>query len=497
MSHTPKRAAEPSPENDRIGGEEPKAKELIAFGSAQLVGDLQSQTTNIMLMQILNMVLHVNPALVGGVLSIRSMIDAVTDPIMGHISDGARTRWGRRRPFVLAGGLAIGVLVVVMWQFDREWSEQAIVTYVGVCVALLALASTVFGVPYGALGFELSPSYSGRTRVQVYRAYWQKTLGMFLPWMMTFVMLPFFGDGLTGMRVFSIIFAVLIAAASFACFKLCKERTLLSKKDKIGKGGFVADFLLPVGKFFASIGTTIVNIHFAKITLIYMSLIFLLGVFQLYGNYLTVYYLFGGDVLKGSAFHGGAATLGAVFGFLAIPFASMLAKRFEKHIALRVCIGFMAFGSALNWWCINPDHPWLLYLVQPFYSVGIAALFVLLGSMFNDVIDIDDLNSGVRREGLFSAVSGFFMKMASAGASVCTGIVLNFTRFDSALGGAQPEGTFDLLRMAYAFGPVVILSVCILLLWRYPLTERRVLEVQHKLHKRNPSGNEASSDHAE
>ncbi|MBK1876876.1 MFS transporter [Pelagicoccus mobilis] len=478
-------AGNPQSSSKRNISKEPKPGELVAFGSAQSVFDLQNVTMNTLLLQILNMVLHINPVLVGGLLTVRSFVDAITDPLMGHVTDSTRTRWGRRRPYILVGGILTAVVMVAMWQFDRNWDHQTIANYMGVAIVMLAIATTVQNVSYGALTFEMSPSYHGRTRVQVYRAYCQKVLGLANPWWMPIAMLPLFGDGLTGMRSLSFLFATIMVLVSVACFKFCHERTELLPLERSDDRGFVADVLSPIGKFFVGIWSTITNIHFAKVTMIYMTLLFLLGVFQAYGSYLTIYYLFDGDLLKGSAFHGGAGTLGAVFGFLAIPFASMLSRRYEKHIALKICITCMAFGSASNYWFYQPDYPWLLYLAQPFYSIGIAALFVLLGSLFNDVIDVDDLKNGVRREGLFSATSGFFMKLAGSAAGLCTGLVLNYTRFDAALGGDQPEGTYQKLLFLYSFGPVALLLICIALLWRYPLTEKRISEIQTQLHERN------------
>ena len=448
---------------------EPSFKELFAFSAANTGSVTPDYLVNSLALQIMNIVLGLNPALVASVLMARGILDAVTDPLMGYLSDNTSTRWGRRRPYIFVGSILLGLMSVGLWMFDTSWSESSILTYFGVFLIAVALSSTLYGVPYQALSFEMSSTYHGRTRVQVFRAYCSKILQLTHPWFLTFALLPVFAGGLGGIRTLSVLCAIVVIGSGVGAAVIVKERARTVQVRE---------------NFFRAFWGVARNVEFLRVAGVFVLMMFLLGVFHVYGSYLAIYYVFGGDKAVGSAFYSGVGSLGAVCGFIAVPFAYWLCKRVEKHKALMICTVSMGIGCAMNWWVVTPAAPWLMYTSQPFFALGIAALFVILASLQADIIDLDELNSGKRREGLFGAGTAFFTKFAYALATGVTGLLLNFTGFDAVLGGDQSERTFTLLRAFYAFGPVGIACLCIAVLWRYSLTEARVLEIQKELGER-------------
>lgn len=461
----------------RTTHEEPSFKELFAFSAANTGSVTPDFLVSSLALQIMNIVLGLNPALVASVLMARGILDAVTDPIMGYVSDNTSTRWGRRRPYIFVGSILLGVMSVGLWFFDKSWSESAIVAYFGVFLIAVALSSTIYGVPYQALSFEMSATYHGRTRVQVFRAYCSKVMQLTHPWFLTFALLPVFDGGLGGIRTLSVVCALVVIGSGVGAALLVKERAQVVQVRE---------------NFFKAFWGVARNSEFRRVASVFVLMMFLLGVFNVYGSYLAIYYVFGGDKAVGAAFYSGVGSLGGVCGFLAVPFAYWLCKRVEKHKALMICTASMGIGCGMNWWVVTPAAPWLMYTSQPFFALGIAALFVILASLQADVIDYDELKSGRRREGLFGASTTFFTKFAYALATGVTGLLLNYTGFDAALGGEQSERTFTLLRGFYAFGPVVIACLCIAVLWKYSLTEARVREIQDEIAERRSSVAEGS-----
>jgi GPH family glycoside/pentoside/hexuronide:cation symporter len=156
--------------------EEAPLREVIAYGSGAVPNELMGSTFNNLAHPVLNMTLGVSPAIVGLLLSFRGIWDAFTDPVMAYFSDNFKSRWGRRRPFIFAGGLTMLLLGSLAWFIPRSLSELGIAWYFGVMMVLFATAQTVYSVPYWAQGIELSPTYHGRTRVALVRTLFQRVV---------------------------------------------------------------------------------------------------------------------------------------------------------------------------------------------------------------------------------------------------------------------------------------------------------------------------------
>lgn len=459
------------PPPDEKPREEPSTRELLCYGSAAAGPDLMSNALNGMINPILNMTLGVNPALIGLILSARGICDAFANPIMAHISDNwERGRSGRRRPFIAVGGVLKGLVFIAMWSLPHNLSEMGYIIYFGILLLIFGLVSTIFTVPYYALGIELSPTYHGRTRVVVYRSIFSKIVGFTAPWFLPFCLLPLFKDAVQGIFWLAVGIAVIgISTALLAAWKT-KERTgpLPRQKEKL----------------WTALWGTIHNIHFLKIALIYVVLLFLLGAFSIFGAYLSIYYVFGGNMLRGSFYSALVGTLGSVLALLSIPVVAWLSRRYEKHNALRISLGLMMIGALLNLVCLNPQHPWLMFIMPFFYAMGISCVFTVLSSLQADVVDVDELNSGHRREGMFGAATAYFINIAAAAAAAVSGFLLAATGFRVELAGNQSEDTFLAMRLIVSLGPAVMLGICILILRNYPLTETYIQSLRPILEQR-------------
>lgn len=446
-------------------------KELFAYGLFGVGEQKLLASTNMLMMPVLNIGLGINPAIVSMIIALKGAWDAITDPIFGHVSDNTRSRWGRRRPYILVGGLLTTLLVPLLWMFDPTWSENTIILWVGVGLFLLTLATSACFTGYYALGIEMAPNYKERTRVVAWRTFFQKATGILNPWFPTFIVLPIFLSEVHGVRVLSLFFAFLMVPICFFTFHNTRERTQVTKHVK--KDNIVH-----------SLVTAVKNVHFLKITFMYMVLLSLMAIFSTFGLYINIYYVYGGDKLAGANINGIAGSLAFVLGLLAVPLVSWLCNRYQKHRAMVICILLMGTGDILKFVCYNPEMPYLQLIVPFFYVFGISGVFMVLPSMMADVVDIDKLNTGMRREGMFGAASSLFMKSAQAVGAFLSGMVLNWCGFDADLGGNQTDATFLNMRMAFAFGPAIMLSACLLVLYKYPLTEKYMNEVHDILVER-------------
>ena len=193
--------------------------------------------------------------------------------------------------------------------------------------------------------------------------------------------------------------------------------------------------------------------------------------------YVIIFYVFEGDQALGAQYAGWAGTVSAIATFCVIALVTLMATRIGKRRAFFIAIGTSLVGYAAKWFCYNPDYPLLLLLPAPLMAFGLGGLFTLMGSMIADVCDLDELQTGERREGMFASIYWWVVKLGMAAAIAAGGFLLNATGFEVDLGGAQSIETIQLMRLFDAGIPVLTSALAIWLVWLYPITEERAYEV--------------------
>jgi GPH family glycoside/pentoside/hexuronide:cation symporter len=236
--------------------------------------------------------------------------------------------------------------------------------------------------------------------------------------------------------------------------------------------------------FFSAIKCMLTNIHFLRVTSIYAILLLIFGLFGAFQSYLVIYYVCGGNLKEGAMLQGYGGTLGAVIGIACIPVMGWLSRRIQKHHALNVAVAIMLCGTFSAYWLYTPAHPWLSIVDMAIYQFGVASIFTIIPSLHADVVDFDEYKTGRRREGMLGAAASYLMKSAMALGAGVSGFLINWTGFEVAKGGDQGDGTFLALRLTYIIGASAPLLLVMLILWRYPLTEEKVNEVQRALLER-------------
>ncbi len=500
-----------------------RIREILAYGTGSLCNTLASSAYSLMT-PLMVLTLGMNPVLAGLIMAIKTLWDAITDPLMATITDNARTPWGRRRPFILVGGVLLAVVCAALWFLlpsgDRakpnvrpESSTEVVAAppapvpavakpapkglggalrtgfaalretapedrhlflYLVVAMMLVATTHTIFSVPYYALGIELSPSYHGRTRVVAYRSIFEKVMGLASPWFLPFCMLAVFPNAVRGAAWLTVGLAVLSLPAVGAVFASARERTQVDKSR-------------PRVAMLPSIAATLRNRHFLKIATLYIVLQMALGLFLQFGLYINIFHVFGGDratAMKfGALMQAKVSTLGAVLAIASIPLITWVCGRFQKHNALRLALGMMVIGCTLNWFCYRAGQPYYQFVLPFFFSLGISSTYTVLGTLMADVTDIDELNTGTRREGMFGAVMAWMSKGVGSIQALLAGALLVATGFDAQATTQTPETILN-MRLLNSFAAAVVLLLAIGLLYRYPLTRERMTEIKQQLETR-------------
>jgi GPH family glycoside/pentoside/hexuronide:cation symporter len=200
--------------------------------------------------------------------------------------------------------------------------------------------------------------------------------------------------------------------------------------------------------------------------------------------FIIVYHLFDGDA-------GAAGIWPTLFGcvgalgttFLVIPIVTKMSKKFGKKNTFLISQGISILGYIMLWFLFIPGKPYMFLFALPFFSFGIGSLFVLMMSMTADVIDLDELNTGLRREGTFGAIYWWMVKFGFAIAGGLSGAIMSFVGFNSGA-ETQPEGAIEGLRAFFSGLPILGTLVAMYAMRNYDVTEERANEIRAELDKR-------------
>lgn len=461
----------------------------LAYGIGAFVNNLLAAAIGGMVI-VLNLGLGMNPALVGLLGAIPRLTDAITDPLMGYISDNTRTRWGRRRPYILIGAITVGIVFALLWQLPAGKTESYYFTYFLVGSLLFYLAYTVFVTPWVALGYELTPDYHERTRLMGVQNFIGQVPYMIAPYFLAIMSNErWFDDMVEGAAGLAVIIGIVVVVLGIMPAVFLRERfkdiAAAEAQDKDAElDGQRNVILRNLVHFFRGFLITLKFKPFLKLcaaTFLVFNGFILIAAF---GSYVIIYYVFGGDTTAGAAFVGHAGLLGALSTLVVIVIATRLGTMIGKRRAFFVTTGISVVGYALKWVCYTPDNPWLVLVPAPLMAFGLGGLFTLMPSMIADVVDMDELQTHERREGMYGSIFWWVVKLGMAAAIAGGGFLLNATGFDVALEGNQSERTIFLMRLSDAFIPAIASVIAIWAIATYSLTEEKAHDVRRQLEAR-------------
>jgi len=456
----------------------------LAYGSGAMVNNLLAAAMGNMMI-VLNLGFGMSPALVGALGGLPRLVDALTDPLMGHISDNTRSRWGRRRPYIFVGAILAGVIFIGLWQMPAGQTEDFYYWWFLVGSIVFFLAYTMFATPWVALGFELTPDYHERTRLMGVQFFFGQFPYVIAPFFLAFMTWSVFASQREGAAALAVIIGVAAIVFGVVPALVLRERPLPPKQAP--HAGSVS----ALSGFFVAMGQTLSRVPFL---LLCAATFLVFNGFQLIASfqaYVLIYYVSAGDQAVGAELVGWVGSFQMVCSFAVIVFVTWLAGRIGKRRAFFVSTGIAVVGYLLKWFCYNPEMPWLALVPAPLLAFALGGLFTLMPSMIADVVDYDELSSHERREGMFGAVFWWVVKLGMGIALWGGGVLLEATGFDVELGTQQTPEALHLMRVFDVILPAGTAALAIVALWFYPLTEARTLEIRAELEARRGSGSGA------
>ncbi len=155
-----------------------------------------------------------------------------------------------------------------------------------------------------------------------------------------------------------------------------------------------------------------------------------------------------------------------------------------KRKALMITTAISVVGYVIKWFSYNPDLPWLVLVPAPLMAFGFGGLFTLVPAMLADVVDLDELKTHERREGMFGSIYWWIVKLGLAVALAVSGVLLNVTGFDVELGINQTDRALFLMRVFDVLIPAVTSAIAIWAVARFPITEDTAYDVRMQLEQR-------------
>lgn len=398
------------------------------------------------------------PLLAGLVPLVGRVVDAITDPIMGRISDRTRWRWGRRRPWMLLGAVPYGISFAMVWADPGIVSEGGRFAYYAIVYCLVMASTTVLSVPYLALIPEMALQYDARTSLNTYRAV-GSNLGIFAALAIRPVA-EAFGGGRAGFAAAGIVYGIGLALPWLAVHRVTFERPEF--QDRPSEGSLFDAFRL-----------TFQHRTFMRLTSMYI-----MGriAMDLASALLILYVSFW--LGRSEEFE----SLMAVFlvsVIAALPFWLRAARGRDKadvFVAASLC--WIVFGLGLAF--MQPEWPsWTVFCYVPLVGLGFAAVDLMPWAMLGEVIDEDELESGERREGLYNGMFTFLRKLGGAIAVFLVLATLDLLGYQK--GAEQTESARQAIRWMTGVGPAVFLAAGVAFARGYPLTRARHLEIVRRL----------------
>ena len=458
----------------------------ILFGLGSVSEGTKNTAFNVFLLFYYNQVLGLSGTLSGLAIFIALTIDAITDPLVGSISDHTHSRWGRRHPYMYAAALPMSVCFYFLFSPPGGISQGGLFVWLAVFAVGVRASMTLYAIPSASMVPEMTSHYDERTTLFSYRFLFGWVGGLTASVLGYQVFFRKVGD-VDGRLVPEAYqdFALVAGLMMFAAILVCALGThyLIPKLRSAGP-----ETLTP-RRFFEELVGAFRNRSYRNLVLGMLFASVAGGFNDVVGLYMNTYFWeFTTDEIT-------LITLGLGVSVLVGVVASRpLSERFDKKptaLALAVvAVGFGPFPVFLRLLDLMPANrdPLLLYLMIGHGFIIVAAIVmigIIISSMISDVVDENELETGQRQEGLFFSALTFCAKASSGIGGLLAGVALDVIAFPrlAAPGSVDPEKLFS-LGMAVGPGLVILFFVLVYFLSRYGLTRERHREILAELARR-------------
>ena len=448
----------------------------IAYGSGSLAFGVKDNGFSVLLLLYYNQVLGLSVGLAGAALGSALVVDAGLDPVIGYISDNTRSRWGRRHPYMYAAALPASLSYLMLWMPPAGLSQLGLLAYLVIGTILVRSFISLYEIPSTALAPELSPDYDERTSYMAYR-YLFGWIGGVTMYVLAFSVFlrpdaihPVGQLNPAGYRSYAIAASVIMLVSILA--------------SSLGTHSAIPYLRVPPPRRRATLGQALKEITSAlsnpsAIALISSSFVSGVATGLSFGlqSYLYTYFW----QLKASQI----ALLGLssyISAFAALFMAPLLSRRLGKKtglIAAALAVAVVApSATLLRLGNVFPPNGSAL-LMPVLFAFGVVAVAlaivppILGASMMSDVVEDNQVKSGLRSEGILFAANAFLLKCVSGTGILASAAVLATVHFPQhAKPGHVAPQVLNHLGFIYAGSLIVLIVVSVGLILPYRISRK-------------------------
>ncbi len=433
------------------------AKTKVFYGIGDLGNAVVNSAIQFFLMKFYTDGALILPALAGNALLIGKFWDAVNDPLFGWMTDRTKSRFGKRRVYMLFGAVPLGISIALLWFVPTAEKVLAFI-WIAATFILFDTLWTLTNVPYYALTSELTDDYDERsslTTVRMVMAVPAYLVGAAL----TPMIVGMFALQRTGYAWIGIIYGALAALALILSALGIKERKLKTE-------------VVPEANPFKSLGKALRNKPFLWLCVVY----FVVNISFAFIKTLMAYYLEYNLLMKAETTIVMGLMLVCVT--IALPFWQWVSRRLDKGPAYAIGTGIGASAVILTFFLPHGPNN-LIYVIAALAGFGFSSQWIFPWAMVADVADYDRLDTGEQRSGMYYGVWGLATKISEALALASVGWILTGFKYVPNI----PQQTPTLLGIRLFFGliPALFIFIAIPFLVKYPITRKNHAVVREKL----------------
>jgi glycoside/pentoside/hexuronide:cation symporter, GPH family len=430
----------------------------LGYGVGEIGINIFIVTTGMFLLYFMTIVLKINPALAGTALIFAKLWDVISDPLMGKLSDSTRSKHGRRRPYLLYGAVPFGLAFLILFIAPPFNGEMAKTVYVVLLYALGCTTFTIVAVPFSSMVAEMSDNYNERMSITAFRMSFA-SVGALIAGGVAMPLVNMGGGGEAGFAVMAQVFAAVMIFSSLICFFATKQAPSLPPVEDVP----------PVME---QIKIALKNFPFFMLMLSYLIQSLAAGVLMAGFVFFVKYVMGQSEEAMGVVF-----PIFLVTGIVFIPFWNMVGKKLGKIKAYKIGLLILSVMQ-LSLFFTGPDYMSLFYLQIFLLGIGFSSFQLFPFSMLPDTIEYDQLNSGMRREGIFSGMWASGQKVAYSVGPAIVGIFLGIFHFDESLGNSQPDSVALGIRLVFCVFPAAMFLLSFIPFKKYDLTEAKFEEIK-------------------
>jgi len=433
------------------------------YGSGDFGFSLTNTILSVYFALFLTEVVGVMPAVAAFAIFIGSTWDYINDPIVGYITDHTRSRWGRRRPYLLFGALPFALTFVLLWWKPPFTSVPALALYYALAYAIFDTAASFVYMPFFALTPELTSDYDERTSLTSTRMVFSIG-GSLVAFTLPLALVASFNpQNIDRILAMGLIFGLVSAIPLLIVFFGTRERKEFMNQEQSG--------------FIESIKASVKNRPFVFGLLLFLFNGVTMAIIQVNLLYYVKYVVqreSQADIIMATIF---------IVAMIALPLWSWISSHLNKRWAYIIGIAFLA-GVLMVLASLTPQTPMPLILTLCVLAgIGVSAMHVMPWAIIPDAIEYGELQSGKRNEGMFYSLITLAQKVASSIAVPMALLVLQFSGYVTT-GGTQPESAITGIRIIA--GPIPAIALCLSILFTalFPLGRDDYRKINEQLEER-------------